>query len=178
MRRLLRPHRDNRAMTEYRGSHEAPQLGDGSPLWNLTLGGAYPDDVYGPQGGRLYGSGDDKFDARAYSVILAFRNKPNGFIAVYRAVPKNATGGIQAGDWVTPLREYAKEHGENELKQYKILRKLVRPRDLFTNGNSWCEWGYDPQPPVPYVAYKSRAATPAPLPAPAPEDDESPSPRP
>lgn len=135
---------------DYAGQHEAPMSDSGSPLHDLVSSGAYPEDVYGPNGLRYYSTGD-KMDALAYSQIRAFKDKPNAAITVYRAVPKNVVGVgkkiIQAGDWVTTVRDYAKEHGQGALRnQYRIVSKKVKARDLFTNGDSWMEWGYDPQP--------------------------------
>ncbi len=52
---------------------------------------------------------------------------------------------INKHDWVTLNRAYAKEHGESTLRgKYKILSKVVRAKDLYTDGNSIHEWGYDP----------------------------------
>jgi len=57
---------------------------------------------------------------------------------------------INRGDWVTLSRLYAKSHGESALNgNYRIISKKVYARDLFTDGNSIHEFGYDPQP---YVA--------------------------
>lgn len=53
---------------------------------------------------------------------------------------------IERGNWVTPSRNYAKMHGLAHLKgKYKIVSKTVRAKDLYTDGNSLSEWGYDPQ---------------------------------
>jgi hypothetical protein len=53
---------------------------------------------------------------------------------------------IQAGDWVTINRRYAKDHGESTLRRnYKILSKQVKAKELFTNGDSIHEWGYWPE---------------------------------
>lgn len=53
--------------------------------------------------------------------------------------------GIEPGDWVTISRPYAKEHGDYNLnRKYKIVSKMVRARDLYTDGNSIHEWGYNP----------------------------------
>ena len=50
---------------------------------------------------------------------------------------------INSGDWVTLLRSYAKEHGERHLMgKYKILSKVVRANQVFTDGNSIYEFGY------------------------------------
>ena len=52
---------------------------------------------------------------------------------------------INPGDWVTINKKYAKEHGEAHLDgQYRIIQKTVRAKDLFTDGNSIHEWGYNP----------------------------------
>jgi len=56
---------------------------------------------------------------------------------------------INPGDWVTINREYAKEHGDSQFDgKYRILMKRVSARDIFTNGDSIHEWGYDPQPRI------------------------------
>jgi hypothetical protein len=56
---------------------------------------------------------------------------------------------INPGDWVTICKQYAVDHGKSNLNgKYRILSKTVFARDLFTEGNSLHEWGYDPQPPV------------------------------
>lgn len=53
---------------------------------------------------------------------------------------------INPGDWVTPVRQYAVEHGEGVLRgDYEIIKKRVKAKDIYTNGDSWLEWGYDPE---------------------------------
>ena len=38
------------------------------------------------------------------------------------------------------------EHGKDHLKnKFKIVTKTVKAKDLYTDGNSLSEWGYDPQ---------------------------------
>jgi len=51
---------------------------------------------------------------------------------------------INPGDWVTPIRDYAVTHGKTEFDRYRILSKVVPVKDLYTDGNSIFEWGYDP----------------------------------
>lgn len=129
----------------YQG-HDAPSKGEGggSPLHNVV--GAYPPDVYSSVGERYYSSGH-RLDSQGYALIQSYKNFPNRFITVYRAVPKDVKAGINPGDWVTPIRAYATEHGRDNLRnEFRIVSKLVHARDLFTSGNSWLEWGYDPQP--------------------------------
>lgn len=51
---------------------------------------------------------------------------------------------INKGDWVTLSRSYAKEHGKSNLNnKYVIISKTVRADQLFTDGNSLNEFGYD-----------------------------------
>lgn len=53
---------------------------------------------------------------------------------------------INPGDWVTPSRSYAKDHGEGALNgEYKILSKTVPASTLFSEGNSLSEFGYSPK---------------------------------
>ena len=52
---------------------------------------------------------------------------------------------INPGDWVTTIRNYAKGHGEHALNgKYKIISKRVPAKNLYTDGNSVFEFGYDP----------------------------------
>lgn len=51
---------------------------------------------------------------------------------------------INNRDWVTPVREYAKQHGESHLNgNYKIIKKTVLASQLYTDGNDLMEWGYN-----------------------------------
>jgi len=53
---------------------------------------------------------------------------------------------ITPGDWVTPIREYAVMHGDGALRgEYQIIKKRVKAKDIYTAGDSWLEWGYDPE---------------------------------
>ena len=52
---------------------------------------------------------------------------------------------INPNEWVTITRQYAVDHGECCVPGgYTILTKTVKAKDLFTEGNSIHEWGYDP----------------------------------
>ncbi len=56
---------------------------------------------------------------------------------------------INPGDWVTLSRRYAKEHGVSNLGgNFKIVSKKVYARDVYTDGNSLDEWGYEPTPRI------------------------------
>jgi hypothetical protein len=129
------------------GAHSPSGPEDGSPLYDVTREGTYPEDVYSSNGLRYYGTGADAMDQEAYRLISRSEAHPNMPIKVYRAVYKNESNKIEPGAWVTPIRAYAKEHGDSALKgDYKIISKLVHARDIFTSGDSWLEWGYHPQP--------------------------------
>ncbi len=53
---------------------------------------------------------------------------------------------INRGDWVSINKQYAVVHGRSNLNDSaRILSKTVSAKDLFTDGNSIHEWGYDPQ---------------------------------
>jgi len=52
---------------------------------------------------------------------------------------------ISRGDWVTTVRQYAVDHGEAALRNdYKILKKTVPAKHVYTDANSIFEFGYDP----------------------------------
>ena len=60
--------------------------------------------------------------------------------------PVEGINAINAGDWVTLTRDYAKEHGESALRgKYKIISKKVKAKDIWTNADSIHEFGYQPQ---------------------------------
>jgi hypothetical protein len=190
---------------DYRGEHTAPGKEGGSPLWNLSLNGTYPEDIYSVNGAKYYGDhGGDYRDYSIVSLIQSFHNKPKRKIKIYRAVPAKKTPEqeivelqkqktyilkhgkvppnvdthlnksayydhvsdvieriekyqlnvpgekqkalvIQPGDWVTIERRYAVEHGKASLNgEYKILSKVVSASELYTDGNSLYEWGWNP----------------------------------
>lgn len=76
------------AVDDYKGQHQAPGLSDGAPLYDVTLNGIYPEDIYSPNGKRYYGSGEI-YDNESFSIVNACHNKPNSKVKIYRAVPNN-----------------------------------------------------------------------------------------
>lgn len=144
---------------EYSGSHQAPSRDVGAPLH--TLKDVYPSDIYGPNAARYYGHYNDARDLPAIRVIQSVRGTPDAKVKVFRAVPNSSSiVSINPGDWVTTVRGYAVEHGKGALKgSYKILAKVVRADEVFTNGDSIFEFGYDP-------AVKKNPATSEDLPGP------------
>lgn len=135
----------------YQGQHLAPTKDSGQPIHNLS--GIYPNDFYSFDAPRLYGHGiDANRDARVIRQLQTFKDRPDRPVTIYRAVPKDVPKGakINQGDWVTTDRQYAIEHGMGALNgNYKIIKQTAKARDLFTNGDSIYELGYDPQPFTP-----------------------------
>lgn len=134
----------NLVEADYRGEHMAPSKDGGAPLYNLTVEGMYPEDVYGPNGQRYYAADEPE----AFSKCLDYKGRPNKIITIYRAVPADLVRPkITPGDWVAITPAYAREHGRAHLQgAFKVLTKTVYARDIYTEGNSLDEWGYDPQP--------------------------------
>jgi len=135
-----------RFMPDYSGEHRAPQRDSGAPLDNLK--DVYPDDVYGPKGALYYGhASGDATDKAAIRILQSARNKPDAPVKVFRAIPKGIQSNeINPGDWITTIKSYAVQHGEGALGgDYKILEKTVPAGDLYTNGDSIFEFGYDPK---------------------------------
>jgi hypothetical protein len=205
----------NELNQEYMGEHKAPTKEGNAPLYNLTINGIYPKDIYEGRGNEYTFTPKDR---NALSIIYQAYNKPNFNVKIYRAIPKieskeekinalkqenkyimkygkpsgklnikehelnkaqkkniefyNSTDKnstiliyiedkikeleseqkdiskeikIEPGNWVTLSLQYAKEHGISNLNgEYKIISKTVKAKDLYTDGNSLSEWGYNP----------------------------------
>lgn len=128
---------------DYQGHHKPPNRHSGSPLHDLTLNGIYPDDVYDKQAYHYYGCGMST-DRQIFGIINDYKDKPESSIVIYRAIPRKKSDTINRLDWVTISEHYAKEHGKYLTNGAKILKKTVKAKDIFTNGDSIYEWGYDP----------------------------------
>jgi len=135
-------------LLSYRGSHKAPSPDFGAPLHDLTGGGQmYPADVYSAKATQFYGTGYPKADKEAFDLAKRVRGNPDAEVTMYRAVPKDENiKTINAGDWVTLSKDYAKTHGESVLQgDYKIISQKVKAKELWTNADSIHEFGYQPQ---------------------------------
>lgn len=116
----------------YRGSHVAPDAEYGAPLYDVT--DMIPEDIYGSKGIQYYGIGDPTIDKETFDVLRAARGKPDMEVPIFRAVPQGVKD-INAGDWVTTSREYARRHGENALGgKYDILESTAPAKKLQTEG--------------------------------------------
>jgi hypothetical protein len=127
---------------DYRMRHQAPRRADefGSPATNIgdeMMPGFYEK----PQ---LYGSAYEQSDKESRSVLMSIRDKPNAPVTIYRAVPESVDK-INPGDWVTLSPTYAKEHLRSNLSSGgKVLSQVIPAKDLWFDGNSINEFGYDP----------------------------------
>jgi hypothetical protein len=81
--------------------------------------------------------GDLEYNERQKQVINDLKTQIQ---ALESQINKGLT--INNGDWVTISRDYAKEHGDGNLKNYKIISKTVPARNLYSDGNDIFEWGY------------------------------------
>jgi hypothetical protein len=127
---------------DYRGSHRSPDGTNGEGSLD-AMDRTYPEDIYGPKGAQYYGARRPD-DVKIHKLIQSVRGNPDAMVTVYRAVPKGVGAEITPGNWVTPSREYAAEHGERFPNGYDILERQVRAGDLFTEGNSLQEFGWNP----------------------------------
>jgi hypothetical protein len=141
---------------DYRGQHTSPDP-DSSPMHDVTKNEVYPKDFYSHVGLRHYAPGhDDNTDASSYHKILSVRDKPDEHVRVYRAIPhvdgkkgrdpvtRNSSH-IRPGDWVTISKQYAVDHGEAHLNgNYSLSAGMKPARELYTNGDSFHEWGWHP----------------------------------
>ena len=132
----------------YRGEHEAPDKENGAPLHDVTSNSIYPEDYYTHS--HYYNAGES-YDNESHAIIRSKKGRPNAYVTVYRAIPKNSPKGtkINPGDWITINRKYAHDHGHSNLGgkgNYRIVSKNLRANEIYTDGNSIHEWGYHPTP--------------------------------
>ena len=131
------------SVTDYRIDHTAPyKNGHDASLDDVSS--MYGEDIYGDNAIRYFGTYEG-FDSESIRHIQDSRGKPDKFITVYRAVPKSIKANqIRNGDWITLTYQYAANHGRsNIIGNYRIISKKVRIGDIYTNGDSIHEFGYD-----------------------------------
>ena len=129
--------------TSYRMQHQAPSRDGGIPATNLEEGMADATDPKLQM--AIYGTGDDISDRESFAALNAIQNDPDAMVTIYRAVPGDVNT-INPGDWVTLSENYANQHKNFYLanENGKVIAVQVRAGDLFTDGNSINEFGYDP----------------------------------
>ena len=136
--------RENLFENDYVGWHKPPNKNNGFPMYDIS--NYYDDDLYGPKGHRYYGGSDKQNDIRTISILRHAKNNPEAKIKIYRAIPNSVKDKkINPNDWVTISLKYANDHGYQQFDEnYIVLEKIVLAKELFTDGGSIHEWGYDP----------------------------------
>lgn len=116
---------------DYKGQHGAPSIEVSAPLHNLTENEIYPDDIYGSDGQRLYGSYSD-CDNEVFSIIRATKGRPNARVVVYRAVPDINRDINKEIKYILYLINHKFKYGFFPLQQQKIY-------DLEEKYEKYCE---------------------------------------
>ena len=144
----------------YRGQHRAPtgEFGEGSLD---AMDRTYPKDIYDQDAGRIYGDGSSPIlDSKIAALIRRLRGKPDAEVTVFRAVPKGVQTEIEPGNWVTPVREYAEMHGGRFDEGMDIIERKVKAGELFTEGNSLYEYGWQPDSDIRFRVGRGQTETP------------------
>ncbi len=130
-------------VAEYHMQHKAPGKEGNAPLHDLTK--VYPSDIYETL--KDYADGNAG-DLESMAIIRKAKGNPGLKVTIYRAVPKGLSNAkINSGDWVSVSPTYAKTHSydlEGPGKDGKVIKKVVTAAELWTDGNSFNEWGYNP----------------------------------
>jgi hypothetical protein len=128
--------------TDYRGYHTAPRRADGFGAPATDVEEMMPDFYERP---NIYTTGMPTADKESVSALMAIRGKPNKPVTIYRAVPEGANE-INPGDWVTMSPSYAKQHLLSNLEAGHVISRTIPAGDLWFDGDSINEFGYDPVP--------------------------------
>ena len=130
-------------VTDYRMDHKAP-YNNGYDARLDDVSSVFGDDIYTNNAARYFGTYEG-FDNESVRHIQEAKGNPNKKVVVYRAVPKSVKGDqIRNGDWITLTYDYAKNHGENNIiGPYRIIKKSAKASEIYTDGNSIHEFGYD-----------------------------------
>jgi hypothetical protein len=126
--------------TDYRGYHTAPRRADGFGAPATDVEEMMPDFYERP---NIYTTGMPTADKESVSALMAIRGKPTKPVTIYRAVPEGVDK-INPGDWVTMSPTYAKQHLLSNLEAGHVISRTIRAGDLWFDGDSINEFGYDP----------------------------------
>lgn len=138
---------DSAPEADYRGQHQ-PSGSYGAPAYDLSQ--LVPADIYDHP--EWYPGSEGR--PELVRLLRSIRGNPEAPVKVYRAVPRGVATAINPGDWVTPDRSYAIEHGESNLgystqegewiSDYEILETEVLAKDLIWPGDYLPEFGWFP----------------------------------
>ena len=142
----------------YKMQHSAPNSKDDVSLYDLKKSGLVPNDYWDHPEWYTYGaeeresfykvkdalSKQERWDAEGKT---NYKGEPiEARIWVYRAVDKTVNSKedyFRNGDWVTPSYNYAVNEGQMNPNGYRIIKQRVSIKDLYWDGNSIAELGYD-----------------------------------
>lgn len=112
--------------SDHRGEHLAPMnTPDMAPLYKMDM--IYPEDIYSSDAARIYGDmGGDSNDKISIRIIQSYRNKPNGKIKIYRAVPKI----LSNSEMLSKL----------ETIKYNYMRRNIIPKTYVGDKKKFVEW--------------------------------------
>lgn len=132
--------KDSESSVSYRMDHLAPNRDYGAPAHDLEQ--MFPDFYSRPD---LYRTGDSVSDNESLAALEKIKGDPNAIVTVYRSAPEGST--INPGDWVSLSETYARQHGQGETEDQDmpVFSMEVRAGDLFSEGNSINEFGWDPE---------------------------------
>ena len=138
--------------SSWRMQHVAPNSKEDISIAKLKGSGLVSDDFW--QHPEWYTNTSEELESY-YKVTQAIESmerrvaigKPaRAYMVVYRAVDKTVNTketGFRNGDWVTPSREYAVMEGLMNQNGYRIIADRVDINNLYWDGNSIAELGYD-----------------------------------
>ena len=142
----------------YKMQHSAPNSKDDVSLYDLKKSGLVPNDYWNHPEWYTYGaeeresfykvkdalSKQERWDAEGKT---NYKGEPaETTIWVYRAVDKTVNSKedhFRNGDWVTPSYDYAVNEGQMNPNGYRIIKQRVSIKNLYWDGNSIAELGYD-----------------------------------
>lgn len=138
--------------SSWRMQHMAPNSKEDISIAKLKGSGLVPDDFW--QHPEWYTNTSEERESyykvkqaiESMERIVAMGKPAHAYMVVYRAVDKTVNTketGFRNGDWVTPSREYAVNEGLMNPNGYRIIADRVDINDLYWDGNSIAELGYD-----------------------------------
>ena len=137
--------------SDHRMQHSAPDR-ESTALASIKTSDLLPNDYW--EKPQFYQSMPEEWGS--FSVVKDALNRAEKYtsegkdggklarITVYRSVPKSIKEeSIRNGDWVTPSKEYAALEGRSIPEGYKIISQRVSLKNLWWDGNSIAELGFD-----------------------------------
>lgn len=120
---------------------------DAPPLYDLTES-MFGEDVYTHPEWYAFGRGESYYQ-ESIDKVLAARGKPEIWVKIYRAVPREAVQNgrvvLETGDWICLSEGYAKMHAmnnDNPEDDDAVVWTLVQAKDIRNGGGDLIEWGY------------------------------------